>query len=61
MSFKVIQAEFEKVTETELREPERYKYWTLRLFFEIFGSLDSLAVDIRAIRKLLENSSRPGK
>lgn len=60
MSFKDVKKAFEEDTFRKNmlaggnEEEGNFRYWLLRLLFEINGNLDSLAADYKAMRQAME-------
>lgn len=49
-----IQAEFNKLSDNDFAGPKgeaRFRYWVIRLMFESYGGMDSLAVSLRGLDK----------
>lgn len=59
--FKDIDAAFSELLSKEEISPELHRRWHLRLMFEQYAALDSLAFDIKRCVNMLEAQTKGGK
>lgn len=55
MGFQELKREFEKLTPADVgktKQDQQYRYWLLKLLFEIHGDMDSLAYCYREMLKI---------